>query len=409
MKIYKQDHGISSEPAQSKPIPKIVTILAIFMVITSSVCITFPIIRDKVKSSAKEETGESVSTNVPVRDVGSKEFVEYNATDCVTLADYKHITFDAGVPEVIDDSDVDSYIDFMVAQNPDLVESNRKKTEEGDYASISATEYDSAGNVTNTLSDYTYNIGSGEIANSFDDNLIDQETGKVIKFELENNGENYTYEVTINTIYDPVYYTLDTAPKDFLYKTFGARSMDEMRTYGKASLYQLSSQYEEERRGEVIDEYVKSCTVKIPDGLLDQKYDQMKQILVNLSGTEKKAEEYAQSLGYTSASAMYDNLKKQAETTLPVELVCESLWDALGYEDDPVKYDAYINAQMQMMGETDKDLTTSLFDTDYESGADYLRRQYHIETMKEYITSNAIPVRETTSNMTDKVKESIEP
>ena len=131
--------------------------------------------QESAQESSQETAAESAS------ETQTQQVVEYgeaayldglNVADYVTLGEYKGLEVSVEAPSVSDES-VQSYIDYVLQNNPSLEEVTGRPVQEGDVVNIDYVgKIDGVAFDGGTAEGYDLEIGSGFFIDGFEDGLI---------------------------------------------------------------------------------------------------------------------------------------------------------------------------------------------------------------------------------------------
>lgn len=137
--------------------------------------------QESAQESSQETAAESAS------ETQTQQVVEYgeaayldglNVADYVTLGEYKGLEVSVEAPSVSDES-VQSYIDYVLQNNPSLEEVTGRPVQEGDVVNIDYVgKIDGVAFDGGTAEGYDLEIGSGSFIDGFEDGLIGAEVGE---------------------------------------------------------------------------------------------------------------------------------------------------------------------------------------------------------------------------------------
>ena len=317
------------------------------------------------------------------------ESTDYDVTDYVTLMDgYMNLEVELDSDYEVTEEAVNDYIENSVLPYyPIYTKGDKTTVESGDVVNIDYTgtmdgeEFD-GGSATG----YNLTIGSGTFIDGFEDGLIGAEVGDSLDLELtfpedysveDMAGQDVVFHVTVNGIMDETEATLDNIDDDYVEENFsgyGLSTVDELNTYFTSV---LTSEYESEMQADlqtkVMEQLVDGCTVELPDGLLEERTQQV------IAQTQTAADE----AGYTFEeyiSAYYgysteEDFEAYVSDTLEEQLVQELILEAI-VEDQDISistsdFDDFVSYYVSYYGFDDAD---AFYDT--YGGEDFVQLSY---------------------------------
>lgn len=220
---------------------------------------------------------------------GQAGAITYDVENCVQLGEYMGLEVSLGSYEVTEES-LKSTIESTLASYPSYEDTDKTTVEEGDVVNIDYEGLkDGVAFEGGTAQGSNLEIGSNSFIDGFEDGLIGKKVGEDVKLDLtfpedydneELAGQAVVFNVKINKIVNEVYMTYDTMTDEFVANNFvndGYKTVDEMI---EGTRKQLESNNETNKQTDTEKEIFKqlheSCTVTLPDGLLDQRIQEYK-------------------------------------------------------------------------------------------------------------------------------------
>ena len=203
-----------------------------------------------------------------------------------SLGEYKGLELSAAKTEVTDEY-IESYIDYMLMNYPELVEVTDRAVALGDVVNIDYVgKKDGVAFEGGTAQGYELAIGSGTFIEGFEDGLVGANKGDVVDLNLtfpeeyhseELAGADVVFTVTVNSINEQKTPELT----DEFVKQFECETVDEFRESVKISLEDsANATYTNELQTQVIDILTANC--EFSDELPEELYNYYKgQITAN--------------------------------------------------------------------------------------------------------------------------------
>ncbi len=194
-----------------------------------------------------------------------------------SLGEYKGLELSAAKTEVTDEY-IESYIDYMLMNYPELVEITDRAVENGDVVNIDYVgKKDGVAFDGGTAQGYELAIGSGTFIPGFEEGLIGTNKGDVVDLNLtfpeeyhseELAGADVVFTVTVNSINEQVIPELT----DEFVKQFECETVDEFRESVKISLEDsANATYMNELQMQVVDVLTANC--QFSDELPEEMYN----------------------------------------------------------------------------------------------------------------------------------------
>lgn len=328
---------------------------------------------------------------------GETGAVSYNIDECVKLGEYKGLEVTLGSYE-IKDEDVKNNIETTLASYPNYVDTDKTTVEEGDIVNIDYEGLkDGVAFEGGTAQGANLEIGSNSFIDGFEDGLIGKKVGEDVELNLtfpedyqntELAGQAVVFKVKINKIVKEEFMTYDTVTDEFVASNFvnnGYQTVDDLK---KGVREQLESnnetQKETDTQNAVFDKLHETCTVTMPDGLLDQRIQEyMDQFTENLkTNYNMELSAYLNSVN-TTEDEFNQQVRQYIEDSLTNQLILEAIAKKENIEADEEGYTKY-----------KQDIIT---DFSYESedalmeqyGEDYVKNAYISDKAMDFVIENA--------------------
>ncbi len=345
----------------------------------------------KDSGTEQEDTGD---TNVS--DVQTGE-VSYDVEQCVKLGEYKGLELTLGSYEVMDE-DVRSDIESTLASYPAYEDTDKTTVEEGDVVNIDYEGLkDGVAFDGGTAQGANLEIGSDSFIDGFEDGLIGKKVGEKVALNLtfpeqyqneELAGQAVVFNVTINKIVEEKYMTYDTVTDEFVADNFiseGYQTVDDMK---KGVREKLESNNETNKmtdtQNAVFDKLRETCTVTLPDGLLDQRIQEyMEQFESNLKNSyNMELADYLSSTG-TTEDDFNAQVHQYIEDSLTNQLIMEAIAKKENIEADEEGFAEYKQGIITDYGYESEDALMGQY------GEDYVKNAYVSDKAMQYVIDNA--------------------
>ena len=294
-------------------------------------------------------------TNTESADAASADAsgdIVYNALDYVTLGDYKGVEVTATKYEA-DQDDYDEYLNNILESQATYEDSDKTVVEDGDRIDLA---YDGvqteSGQEIDSNDSYELVIGSGTFVDDFEDQLIGAKVGEEVTvnvtfpddYSTESlQGVDATFTCTVNSIKESEQ-TVPEYTDDFV-NTYTDGEYTTTADYDEYIWEQVKKDAEDNTTSslesalkEVV--YANCTTNSLPDGLLDQQFEQYK------SNDQTNATNYGYDFdtyisyyyGYSSEDEYDSALEEYLQTYLEQKLIQEAIaategWDEVTDED----------------------------------------------------------------------------
>lgn len=321
----------------------------------------------------------------------------YNVDECVKLGEYKGLEITLGSYE-IKDEDVKNNIESTLASYPNYVDTDKTTVEEGDIANIDYEGLkDGVAFEGGTAQGANLEIGSNSFIDGFEDGLIGKKVGEDVELNLtfpedyqntELAGQAVVFKVKINKIVKEEYMTYDTVTDEFVANNFindGYQTVDDLKNGVRENLENNNkANMETDTQNAVFEKLHETCTVTLPDGLLDQRIQEyMDQFTDNLkTNYNMELSDYLSSVN-TTEDEFNQQVRQYIEDSLTNQLILEAIAKKENIEVDEEGYTKY-----------KQDIIT---DFSYESedalmeqyGEDYVKNAYISDKAMDFVIENA--------------------
>ncbi|MCR5388751.1 MAG: trigger factor [Lachnospiraceae bacterium] len=362
--------------------------------------------QDNSNSNSNTSTEGKADSNDSGLEINTSVFDSYKASDYVKLPDYKNLAVDVEFDESIKEEEVKEFVNTVCSYYP-LVNPEAKTVKNGDFVDIDYEgKKDGVAFEGGTAEGYILEIGSGNFIDGFESGLIGKNVGETVDLNLtfpenyqsaELAGADVVFTVKINGIC----YNYDTLTDDYVKGQFEeTMNLTTVDAFLEKANESVKSDKETQKNSAAREACAKKLTelseVTLPDGLVDFRLDQYFKQFENF---------YLSSNGYTLENYVKDNLnmtmeefreseRNTIEGELKQELALKAFAEAEGLEIEDEAFEAYVNEVVEANKMTDAEALYSAYDTDLQSGRDYLWSRYYlieaITKLKDYCDFNYV-------------------
>lgn len=330
-----------------------------------------------------------------------KSITEYDASDYVTLGDYKGMEVKLDSNYEVTDEDVKNYIETTVFNMyPAYEDSDKTTVENGDFVNIDYEGLkDGVAFDGGTAQGTVLEIGSNTFIDGFESGLIGANVGDTVALNLtfpENYqstdlaGQAVVFNVTVNKIVNKVDMTCETITDQYVIDNFSYRGYETAQDLKDGIKEQLTqskeSGKEQDTQTAVIEKLQEICTVNsLPDGLLDERVKEYKEEM-----EKSLKEDY--NMGIEEYLTMINQTQEEFDTeitdymkqNLEMELILTAIADKEKIEVDEEGYKEYIN---NIISSGNYESEEALME---EYGEDYVKTVYRNNKAMDMIRENAV-------------------
>ncbi len=335
----------------------------------------------------------SYTSQVPAADK-YKRWDQYDLSEAVVFKDYNIDNYKRDIRRHVE-NDVYGYINNILKDYPDYTENKEKYIKVGNYVDISVLVcVDNEAEPSVKVSSIILHYGDKENENYLPTQVLEELEGRKVgeKFKITIKSASYNtsfggqkadYYITINRMVSPKFYAYDNITEEYAQK-LGFDNVNNL----KATLEGEIKNHLDEIQNTATQEYLfKQCSVKISRKLIQQKTEQYIEILINQAFNNNEDEYNASIPKMTGLSVEdYESLQeKKEEKNVPIEMIYLAIAEKEGITVDEEGFKAYCK---QLANEDSNGSVNQLFylyDSSYEEGEDYLRRQYKIKKVVSFL------------------------
>lgn len=330
-----------------------------------------------------------------------KSTTEYDASDYVTLGDYKGMEVKLDSNYEVTDEDVKNYIETTVFNRyPAYEDLDKSIVENGDFVNIDYEGLkDGVAFDGGTAQGTVLEIGSNTFIDGFESGLIGANVGDTVALNLtfpENYqstdlaGQAVVFNVTVNKIVNKVDMTYETITDQYVidnFSSWGYETVQDLKDGIKEQLTQSNeSGKEQDTQTAVIEKLQEICTVNsLPDGVLDERVKEYKEEMEKSLKEDYNMgiEEYLTAINQTQEefdTEITDYMKQNLE----MELILTAIADKEKIEVDEEGYKEYIN---NIISSGNYESEEALME---EYGEDYVKTVYRNNKAMDMIRENAV-------------------
>lgn len=281
------------------------------------------------------------------------------------------------------DGQIKDYINAYLANYPLYKKTSGSAITSDGYvnASVDIYEKDSSKPLVSARN-INFQLGQGILPDDVENLLYGTSAGakRTYSFTSDECIERYgvpsvKYDIKINAIIEPEYITYDNLTDTFAQKISFASSADLINTLQLEAAKNLDNY----RKNAVYKAVSPYYSVNIPDYLVRQEANEYKELMIRreFGGDRSRYKNYINE-AYESESEFDDQLQSQFDETIERDLILTRVAKDIGVETFGKSYDNNMLSLAQSYGYGSKDEMFEAFSTSYESGQDYINRQYLI-------------------------------
>lgn len=329
-----------------------------------------------------------------------KNTMEYDASDYVTLGEYKGMEVKMTSNYEVTEDDIKSNIESLLASYPAYEDSDKTTVENGDFVNIDYEGLkDGVAFDGGTAQGTVLEIGSNTFIDGFESGLIGANVGDTVALNLtfpENYqstdlaGQAVVFNVTVNKIVNKVDMTYESMTDQYVADNFsgwGYETVQDLKDAMKEEVVQSNeSNKENEIQQALIEKLKEVCTVNsLPDGVLDQRVKEYKEDM------EKSIKEYynMEMEDYLAATNQtqedFDTqVTDYVKENLEMELILTAIADKEKIEVDEEGYKEFINNTLSNGGYESEDALME------EYGEDYVKTIYRNNKAFDMVRENIV-------------------
>lgn len=349
---------------------------------------------DKESTEDKETKEENETEEKRAKDM------VYNASDYVTLGEYKGMEIKLDSDYEVTEDEVKSNIEKLIASYPAYEDSDKTTVESGDCVNIDYEGLkDGVAFDGGTAQGYVLEIGSGRFIEGFEDGLIGAKVGDTLALNLtfpenyrntEMAGQAVVFNVTVNKIVNKADMTYDTITDQYVADNFSTQGYETAEALKNGMKDELTRSKESSKETDIqkaiLEKLKEVCPVNsLPEGVLDQRVKEYREQLVAALKEQynMELEDYLTSMNTTEEefeAQITDNMQENLE----IELILTAIADKENIEVDEEGYKEYV-ANIVSSGEYEDE--AALME---EYGEDYVKNVYRNNKAMDMIRENVV-------------------
>ncbi len=290
------------------------------------------------------------------------------------------------------------YINDILKEYPEYSESKEKYIKQGLYADLAIfVNVDNEEEPSIVVDSLVLHIGDKNNRNMFPIQILDElpgrKVGEKFKVHVESSayntafgGKKADYYITVNRIVKPHFYAYDNITDEYAKNILDFESA----AHFKSVIEEEAKSHLNEFITSTTQEYIlKQAKVKVTRRLIQQKADQYEQLIINqaFKGNE---EEYIDSVCKKTGQSIEEyraNIEKRFERSAPAELLYLYIADKENIKIDNEKFEAYVKSLSNEGNNGALSQIYYLYDSTYEDGEQYLKRQYIIKEVIDMLNN----------------------
>lgn len=350
-----------------------IVLLAAAMASTSAAC-----------SNSKEKTDQEAKTD----ESGIQS--DYKIEDYVTLGDYSGLKVSLPGDYEVTKEQVEEYALSNAEQSaqPSYKDTDKKTVEEGDTVNIDYEgKKDGVAFTGGTAQGQYLTIGSHRFIDGFEEGLVGKKVGKTVKLDLtfpENYGnedlagEAVVFTVRINKIVKEDKSAKFKLTDEFAKENLGCDSVKEYKEQVREYLEtQNDSQKQSDMRQEVIQKLKEVCTVKEPEGILDERVSDYEKRFEKQNCADTTLKDYlADNYDGKTVDEFRSEVSAELKDTLQTELILEAIAKKEGLKLDEDAFEEYVKQQLTSYGYESEEAFYNAYHSDADEGEKYARKIY---------------------------------
>lgn len=323
--------------------------------------------------------------------------IEYDASQYVTLGDYKGMDVTVEGDFDVTDEDVREEVELEISMmGPEYATPNREIVKDGDQVNVDYLgKIDGETFEGGTAQDRDIVIGSGMMIDGFEDGLIGKKVGETVDLNLkfpddyantDVAGKDVVFTVTINSLQEPREVTYDTLTDDYIKSKTGMESVDDYLKEVRSAMEEEAQNMKEQRTtSAVLDKLREVCKVSgHPEGLDEERMEQDLQYYRDMASAQGADLETMLSYYGMTEEGLREQIEEATSDNVDVELILQAIADKEGITKDEEAYQAYIKEVLSQGVYEDEDQLYSDF------SKEYVRRQFCMDKARALVQDNAV-------------------
>lgn len=347
------------------------------------------------KDSASNNLSGTTSTELATEfSTEQLKEIKYNASDYVTLGNYKKLDVTLTKSYDVTDKEVNDYINSnVISAYPYYVDSQKTTVEDGDIANIDyegmidGKDFDGG-----TAKGYDLQIGSNTFIDGFESGLVGATVGSQHDLNLtfpadysqkDLAGKAVVFKVTVNGIKEKQDMSAATLSDDYVKyvsNKVGAsyNTVDDLKQdINKYLEQQNTASKDQEVRTQVLDKLADVCKVKsLPDGLLEQQINFYEQKLESNIPKGTSVKDYLSTNYNMTEEQFQKQINSEMEKNLKQQIILEAIAKADKIKLDKSGFDTYTKNMMSSYGYKDENQLYKAYASNATQGKAYVEKIY---------------------------------
>lgn len=304
--------------------------------------------------------------------------------ECVDLTTYDRDEITAEAEKIAKET-LEQNVNAILINYPEYKIKSQDRVKQGDYVDISIKgiengKHDPFLAVDNLI----VKVGDGSLPPELENIIPGRKPGKQVTVQIASDNFNYNINedtikiyMMVNAIVDAKFYTCNTLNEKYVTETLGCESVEDF--YNRLT-NEMGDTY---NQTSIINELlIKKYSVTYPDILVAQFADQRRQLIIN-QVFDGNIEKYRSTIGEISLQAYENSIYEYYKENLTTMLLYLGIAIKEDIKPSGKMYDQYISAIMESEDITSEQELFAMYDTTYETGEEYLQRQYLIDNIAE--------------------------
>lgn len=335
-----------------------------------------------------------------VKEIGSSSgAVEPDITDNVELGEYKGIEITLDGDYVVDDEEVNEYIEQLIEYYGVYGRSDETVVKEDSVVNVDYTGYqDNQPFDRGAAQDQNIDIQNNGYIAGFAEPLVGHSVGDTFRadvtfpedYGVENlNGATVQFEYTINYICEPV--TIASMTDDLAKQYFQMDSVDDLvndtRTYLEE---QKQSQKISDERSAIMSKLIETSKITLPEKEVEKRTEEyVDKYISAYVPDDQTLDDYLKQYYNMSYDEFYSEQRKGVEDDMTLEYICQAVAANEGITIDESEYSSYVEYFIQNSNYGDEKTLYEAYGSDEASGKEYFRTMFLCNQALSFIVDNA--------------------
>lgn len=326
-------------------------------------------------------------TGIAVYAIKGKKVSTLEDENYVTLPeDYKNMIIENGINYEPTDIAIETYANEQLQMYPEYAKDDTKTAvSDGDMVKVNYTGT-ADGEVFESYSDYTHEVGSGEFFAEVEEALVGMKAGESKDVEVAipegyfGEGEaatTATFHIEVTEIGTARYRTIDTLDEDFCQNRLGYSKEEILERYKQELATTYESQKTEDNKLLILQRLITESKVTIPVERLNARVDEnMKYLKDTIKKTGMTEKEFAEKQGYSTFKECKAVMEEQIKEDFKNELILEAVAEDCDIIMNDSTLDDYVSEKISSTEQEDIDNYYASMGT-----KDAVRYEYYKETI----------------------------